>query len=135
MMDEQVKAMAEAANQEFAATWAEDAPLFVGGVSLADVMAAGVEPLTLGKRAPAGSEVVMVGALVALAVIKPLAGSGLPAPLVFLAGLVVAALVCMVLGFAIERVASRPLRQAPRLGQEMPRRAKSSNAQIMFFFR
>ncbi|MCH7419927.1 trypsin-like serine peptidase [Pseudomonas mosselii] len=29
--------------------------------SLADVMAAGVEPLTLGKRAPAGSEVVMVG--------------------------------------------------------------------------
>jgi branched-chain amino acid transport system permease protein len=63
----------------------------------------------------AHGEVVMVGALVALAVVKPLAASGLPGPLVLLIGLLVAALVCMALGFTIERIAYRPLRNAPRL--------------------
>lgn len=63
----------------------------------------------------AHGEVVMVGALTALTVIRPLADSGLPGPVVVLIGLVVAALVCMVLGFSIERIAYRPLRNAPRL--------------------
>jgi branched-chain amino acid transport system permease protein len=63
----------------------------------------------------AHGEVVMVGALTALAVIRPLADSGLPGPVVVLIGLVVAALICMVLGFSIERIAYRPLRNAPRL--------------------
>ncbi len=63
----------------------------------------------------AHGEVVMIGALTALAVIKPLAGAGLPGPLALLAGAAVAILVCMALGFAIERVAYRPLRLAPRL--------------------
>jgi branched-chain amino acid transport system permease protein len=63
----------------------------------------------------AHGEVVMVGALTALAVIRPLADSGLPGPVLVLIGLVVAAVVCMVLGFSIERIAYRPLRNAPRL--------------------
>ena len=63
----------------------------------------------------AHGEVAMIGALTALAVAKPLADAGLLAPLVLLLALTVAALVCMALGAAIERVAYRPLRNAPRL--------------------
>jgi branched-chain amino acid transport system permease protein len=63
----------------------------------------------------AHGEVVMVGALVAVAAMKALLALGLPAPLVFLFALLIAALVCMALGFTIERVAYRPLRKAPRL--------------------
>ena len=63
----------------------------------------------------AHGEVVMIGALVALAVVKPLLAAGLPAPLVALIGLAVAVLVCMALGATIERIAYRPLRNAPRL--------------------
>jgi len=63
----------------------------------------------------AHGEVVMIGALVALAVMAPLAGSGLPGPLVVLIGLAAAVLVCMALGATIERIAYRPLRNAPRL--------------------
>ncbi|MRR51258.1 MAG: branched-chain amino acid ABC transporter permease [Rhodocyclaceae bacterium] len=63
----------------------------------------------------AHGEVVMVGALVAVAAMKALLALGLPAPLVFLLALLIAALVCMALGFTIERVAYRPLRRAPRL--------------------
>lgn len=63
----------------------------------------------------AHGEVVMIGALTALTVVKLLANSGLPGPIVVLAGLSVAAAVCMALGFTIERVAYRPLRTAPRL--------------------
>ncbi len=63
----------------------------------------------------AHGEVVMVGALVALMVIKALASLGLPGPIVVLIALLVAALVCMALGFTIERIAYRPLRKAPRL--------------------
>jgi branched-chain amino acid transport system permease protein len=63
----------------------------------------------------AHGEVVMIGALTALAVVKALAASGLPGPVVVLIGLLVAALVCMALGFTIERIAYRPLRNAPRL--------------------
>lgn len=63
----------------------------------------------------AHGEVVMIGALMALSVIKLLAGSGLPGIVVVLVGLLAAIPVCMALGFTIERVAYRPLRNAPRL--------------------
>ena len=63
----------------------------------------------------AHGEVVMVGALVALAVIKPLAAAGLPNAVVLPIGLGVAMLACMALGAVVERVAYRPLRNAPRL--------------------
>jgi branched-chain amino acid transport system permease protein len=63
----------------------------------------------------AHGEVVMVGALVALSVIKALMASALPAPLVVLIGTLAAIAACMLLGGTIERVAYRPLRAAPRL--------------------
>jgi branched-chain amino acid transport system permease protein len=65
----------------------------------------------------AHGEVVMVGALVALTVIQLLLGSGmaLPAPVIVALGLAAAIAICMGLGFAIERVAYRPLRRSPRL--------------------
>jgi branched-chain amino acid transport system permease protein len=63
----------------------------------------------------AHGEVVMIGALTSLAVVRPLAGSGLPGAVVAVVGLAVAVVVCMLLGFVIERVAYRPLRHAPRL--------------------
>ncbi len=63
----------------------------------------------------AHGEVVMIGALSSLAVVRPLSAAGMPAPLAALVGLAVAVLVCMLLGFTIERVAYRPLRNAPRL--------------------
>ena len=65
----------------------------------------------------AHGEVVMIGAMVALTVIQLLVGSGvaLPGPLIAALGLLVAMPVCMALGYAIERVAYRPLRAAPRL--------------------
>lgn len=62
----------------------------------------------------AHGDVVMIGAMVALTVASQLVGV-LPAPVVVLIGLAVAAAVCMVLGFSIERIAYRPLRKAPRL--------------------
>lgn len=63
----------------------------------------------------AHGEVVMIGAMVALSVIKLLENSGLPVFLLLLFGLAAAALVCMAVGFTIERIAYRPLRRAPRL--------------------
>ncbi len=63
----------------------------------------------------AHGEVVMVGALTALAAMKLLAAALLPAPLVFVLSLGIAAVVCMALGVVIERIAYRPLRNAPRL--------------------
>ena len=63
----------------------------------------------------AHGEVVMIGALTALSVIKAVQPSGLPGPVIVLIGLLVAAPVCMAVGFIIERVAYRPLRYAPRL--------------------
>ena len=63
----------------------------------------------------AHGEVVMIGALTALATAKALVAAGLPAPLVLLPALTVAVLVCMALGATIERIAYRPLRNAPRL--------------------
>lgn len=63
----------------------------------------------------AHGDIVMVGALVALAVAQALAASGMPAPLVLLLATLTATLVCVALGVGIERVAYRPLRRAPRL--------------------
>ncbi|MDD5295594.1 MAG: branched-chain amino acid ABC transporter permease [Rhodocyclaceae bacterium] len=63
----------------------------------------------------AHGEVVMIGALTAVSVLQLLAGSALPAPLQALMACGVAALVCMAVGFLVERVAYRPLRHAPRL--------------------
>jgi branched-chain amino acid transport system permease protein len=65
----------------------------------------------------AHGEVVMIGAMVGLAVIQLLVGSGiaLPGPAIAALGLVAAIPACMALGYAIERIAYRPLRHAPRL--------------------
>ena len=63
----------------------------------------------------AHGEVVMIGAMVALMLIKLLAGSGLPVVVIMLLAFAAAALVCMAVGFAVERIAYRPLRRAPKL--------------------
>jgi branched-chain amino acid transport system permease protein len=63
----------------------------------------------------AHGEVVMIGAMVAFTVIGVLAPSGLPPLVVVLAGTACAIPVCMLVAYAMERLAYRPLRQAPRL--------------------
>lgn len=63
----------------------------------------------------AHGEVVMVGAMVAVSVILALADAALPPALVMLLGLLAAIPVCMAIGYALERIAYRPLRHAPRL--------------------
>src|SRR5450759_298149 len=65
----------------------------------------------------AHGEVVMIGAMVAFSVITALAGTALPPVLIVLAGILVAIPVCMLVGYAMERVAYRPLRGAPRNGR------------------
>src|SRR6266478_2335171 len=59
-------------------------------------------------------EVVMIGAMVAFTVINLLAAS-LPPLAVVLVGTACAIPVCMLVGYAMERLAYRPLRGAPRL--------------------
>ena len=63
----------------------------------------------------AHGEVVMIGTLVTITVAGTLIKAGMPVALAGLAGLTAAVLVCMALGWALERVAYRPLRNAPRL--------------------
>ena len=65
----------------------------------------------------AHGEVTMIGAMVALSVIGVLLGAApdLPGVMVVLAGILVAIPACMALAFAIEKIAYRPLRRAPRL--------------------
>lgn len=65
----------------------------------------------------AHGELVMVGALTALSVIQALmaSGLGLPPVVIVMAALLAAMSVCMLLAYAMERVAYRPLRGAPRL--------------------
>jgi branched-chain amino acid transport system permease protein len=63
----------------------------------------------------AHGEVVMLGAMVALAVLGGLAGTGLPGPLQVVLAVLAAVPACIAVGFTVERVAYRPLRQAPRL--------------------
>jgi branched-chain amino acid transport system permease protein len=63
----------------------------------------------------AHGEVLMVGALTSWTVVSLLADSGAPGWLLLLFSLLCAIAVCCVLNFAIEKVAYRPLRNAPRL--------------------
>src|SRR5207249_2566108 len=63
----------------------------------------------------AHGEVVMIGAMVAFTVIGILAPSGLAPVAVVLIGTACAIPVCMLVGYAMERLAYRPLRRAPRL--------------------
>ncbi len=63
----------------------------------------------------AHGEVVMIGCMVAFSVIVALAPSGLPPLLIVGAGIFIAVPTCMAVGYAVERAAYRPLRQAPRL--------------------
>jgi branched-chain amino acid transport system permease protein len=57
----------------------------------------------------------MVGALVSWSVVTALGGSGLPGWVLMLISLPIAVLVCCTLNFGIEKLAYRPLRNAPRL--------------------
>jgi branched-chain amino acid transport system permease protein len=63
----------------------------------------------------AHGDVLMVGALVSWTVIMAMAGAGLPGWLVLVIALALAIVVCGCLNFAIEKLAYRPLRSAPRL--------------------
>ena len=65
----------------------------------------------------AHGDVVMIGAMVAYSVIAVLVGAGVPLPpLAILAIATLCAVpVCMAVGYTLERVAYRPLRNAPRL--------------------
>ena len=63
----------------------------------------------------AHGEVLMVGALVSWTVVTHLANCGLPGWALLALSLLAAMLVCMVLNYLIEKLAYRPLRDAPRL--------------------
>ncbi len=63
----------------------------------------------------AHGEVLMVGALVSWTVVTVFADCGLPGWALLSISLVAAMLACMALNFAIEKLAYRPLRNAPRL--------------------
>ncbi len=63
----------------------------------------------------AHGEVLMVGALVSWTVVTLLADSGLPGWALMSVALLCAVVVCSALNFMIEKVAYRPLRNAPRL--------------------
>lgn len=63
----------------------------------------------------AHGEVVMIGTLVCISVVGLLLKLGLPLALAGPLGLLAAVAVCMALGWGLERIAYRPLRNAPRL--------------------
>ena len=63
----------------------------------------------------AHGEVLMVGALTSWTVVTTLKDAGLPGWLLLLIALAAAIVVCSVLNFVIEKIAYRPLRNAPRL--------------------
>jgi branched-chain amino acid transport system permease protein len=63
----------------------------------------------------AHGEVLMVGALTSWSVISAMSDSGLPGWLLLLISIPISIVVCASLNFAIEKVAYRPLRSAPRL--------------------
>jgi len=63
----------------------------------------------------AHGEVVMIGTLVTITVTGTLIKAGMPVALAGLAGVSASVLVCIALGWGLERVAYRPLRGAPRL--------------------
>jgi branched-chain amino acid transport system permease protein len=60
-------------------------------------------------------DVLMVGAMVGVTVVGLLATSGLPLPLILVIAIACAIPVCVILSLLIERVAYRPLRNAPKL--------------------
>jgi len=60
-------------------------------------------------------DVLMVGAMVGVTVVGILATSGLPLPLILVIAVACAIPVCVILSLLIERVAYRPLRNAPKL--------------------
>ena len=63
----------------------------------------------------AHGEVLMVGALTSWTVVVVLVDYGLPGWLILLISLIAAVIVCAALNYTIEKVAYRPLRDAPRL--------------------
>lgn len=63
----------------------------------------------------AHGEVVMVGAMAALTAINVLLAAAISPVLVLLLSVFIAMAACMLLGYSIERIAYRPLRNAPRL--------------------
>ena len=63
----------------------------------------------------AHGDVLMVGALVSWTFVTAMAGAGMPGWLMLLLSVPLAILTCCVLNFSIEKVAYRPLRNAPRL--------------------
>ena len=63
----------------------------------------------------AHGEVVMIGAMIALTALQALLAAAFAPVLAVLFSLVIAMVVCMALGYSIERIAYRPLRNAPRL--------------------
>ncbi|MDN3546696.1 branched-chain amino acid ABC transporter permease, partial [Kinneretia asaccharophila] len=63
----------------------------------------------------AHGEILMVGALVGWTVVTVLEGAGLPGWALLSIALACAVVVCTVLNFTVEKVAYRPLRNAPRL--------------------
>lgn len=63
----------------------------------------------------AHGDVLMVGAMVGATVVMLLAPLGLPGPVLLLAAVASAVPVCVLLSLFVERVAYRPLRNAPRL--------------------
>ncbi len=63
----------------------------------------------------AHGEVVMIGTLVTITVTSLLIKAGVPLAVAGLAGLGASVLACMAIGWGLERVAYRPLRNAPRL--------------------
>ncbi|MBP6901398.1 MAG: branched-chain amino acid ABC transporter permease [Burkholderiaceae bacterium] len=63
----------------------------------------------------AHGEVLMVGALTSWTVVQVLAASGLPGWVVLLISLIAAIVVCSALNYSIEKIAYKPLRNAPRL--------------------
>ena len=73
----------------------------------------------------AHGEVLMVGALPSWTVVTWLDKAGLPGWLLLLISLGAAIVVCSVLNFAIEKVAYRPLRNAPRLAPLITARGMS----------
>ncbi len=63
----------------------------------------------------AHGEVLMVGALTSWSVVTALSDLGWPGSVLLLLGLMAAIVVCTVLNFLVEKIAYRPLRNAPRL--------------------
>lgn len=63
----------------------------------------------------AHGEVVMIGTLVTITVAGTLIKAGMPVALAGLAGISASVLICIALGWGLERIAYRPLRGAPRL--------------------